>query len=290
MSLALIPLAGKILGVVAGHAAYDAAKGAISRPAPNVPARPLYPSPPTNASGFGDLSPWNYPVFHTLDASEVYVVRLRVTGAALSDGKDLLLFVKALGVAQTLGFDIRGVTAWQDPGDDPSSWWVDVVCTVSGWEGNPIPFLGNDAGSIAQKIQNDSGLRAAFPSLQVDSARSLWGELTGPAGSIDFWKSQPLLWDHTLPGPKCGALIGGCGGPTNTWATPPSGSVVHGKADDGPMAQPWLVSGQVPIVTDDTSKGYALGTPHVIGLLAIAGLAAGGYYYFYGRQHGRARR
>jgi hypothetical protein len=234
--------------------------------------------------GLGDVSAWNYPTFHTLDANEVYVVRLKCTGLPLSDGKDLLLFVRALGITQTLGFDIRGAAAWQDVGADQNSWWIDLVATVPGWEGNPIPLLGNDAASIAAKIQNDPTLRQAFPSLQIDQSASLWGELTGPAQSIDFWKSQPLLWDHTLPGPKCVALIGGCGGPTNTFPSPPASSIVKGKADDGAMATPFPVSGSVPITTPDTQKGYALGDLHVAGVLAIAGALGLGYYYYYGRK------
>lgn len=35
---------------------------------------------PGGLNGFGDISAWNYPTFHTLDANEVYVVRLRCTG------------------------------------------------------------------------------------------------------------------------------------------------------------------------------------------------------------------
>jgi hypothetical protein len=244
----------------------------------------------TRQAQLGDVSAWNYPAFHTLDASEVYVVRLKCSGLPLSAGQDLLLFVRALGVNQTLGFDIRGAAAWQDPGAASDAWWIDLVATVPAWEGNPIPFLGNDAASIASKIQNDPTLRQTFPNLQIDQAASLWGELTGPAQSIDFWKSQPLLWDHTLPGPKCVALIGGCGGPTNTFASPPASSIVKGKADDGALATPFPVTGTVPITTPDaTTKGYALGDIHVIGAIAaVAGVLGLGYYYYYGRKgHGR---
>ena len=243
---------------------------------------------------FGDVSAWNYPTFHTLDANEIYVVRLKCTGLPLADGGALLLFVRALGVNQTLGFDIRGAAAWQDPGAPSTSWWIDIVCTVSGWEGNPIPFLGNDAASIAAKIQNDPTLRQSFPSLQIDQSASLWGELTGPAQAIDFWKSQPLLWDHNLPGPKCVAVVGGCGGPTNTFANPPASSIVKGKADDGALAIPFAVTTVPPIVTPGANNNYALGTTRLvevlaaIGVVAIAGAVGLGYYYYSGKKgHGR---
>jgi hypothetical protein len=234
--------------------------------------------------GLGDVSVWNYPALHVLTASGVYVVRLKCTGLPLADGGALLLFVRAVGLAQNMGFDVRGAAAWQDPGADATTWWIDVICTVTSWK---MPSSTTDsAAQIADSVGRDPTLRASFPNLSIDPSASLWGELTGPPQSVDFWKSQPILWDHTLPGPKCAALFGGCGGPTNTFAAPPASSIVKGKADDGAMAIPFAVTAPVPVVTPGASSGSSLATIGVLGALGIAGLFAVGYYYLGQKGHG----
>jgi hypothetical protein len=100
-----------------------------------------------------------------------------------------------------------------------------------------------------------------FPSLLISEPQ--FRQLTGPADAVDHWRSQPLLWDH---------LLGGDGGPTDTFAQPAEYSIVLGTADDGKRAQPWKV--KPPGLGPNGEKkppGPATNAVLLLGAVAIGG-------------------
>ena len=127
---------------------------------------------------------------------------------------------------------------------------------------------------MAAKIEADPGMRGSFPAFKI--VGQLFGQLTLPANAIDHWRSQPILWDSHL-GPAS------TGGPTDTFAKPADFSIVHGKADDGALAVPWLVK-QSPLTPGGTQPG-GTSSLAVVGLVLAAGLI--GYLVVKGQEKRR---
>ncbi len=211
--------------------------------------------------GFGTIDPTRLLTF----ASDVYVLRLKVRGAVLTDPSQALAFAKAAGQGQNLGLDVRGVALWKAPGMTEDQWMVDVVETVTSG-GVIVPFVGDNASAMATKVAANADLRARFPKIAVDTASALWGTLSEPVDAIDWWRRQPMLWDH--------ALADG-GGPTDTFANPAEYSVVLGKADDGAKARPWK-RGEVPVApprADESGSGWGWLAALGLGAVVIGGVA-----------------
>ncbi len=187
-------------------------------------------------STFGTVDSWESSI-HVVNESDVIVLRMRISGARLSEPSDALLFVRAAGQGQNWGMDVRGV-AVSDVASSTDQ-MVDVVFTKSdagllGWSPAVMLGMADDAASMAKNVAADEAIQQAFPKLSI--ASSQLGPLTGPADAIDHWRSQPVVWDHLLAGPK------GRGGPTDTFAQPAEYTVVKGTADDGKRAQSWKTS------------------------------------------------
>lgn len=215
--------------------------------------------------GLGTVDVWEYVwALHNLREADVMVLRLQVAGARLSDPSDALLFVRAAGQGQNWGMDVRGVAVSDAAAADQKM--VDIVFTKgdAGLLGfGPIIGIHDDAASMAAQIAADDALRQNSPNLQIVS--SAIGLLSGPADAIDHWRSQPIVWDHLLSGPK------GRGGPTDTFAQPADYTVVKGTADDGKRAVPWKAS-----VLDLGKKKLESLTDTQKGLIAV-GAAVGGF-------------
>lgn len=211
--------------------------------------------------GVGEVDPWNWMIAHTLNTNEVYVLRLPCVNLPLKDGGDLLLFARAAGQGQNLELDVRAVGAV----GQGSTWSIDVVMT-SHFNGLvPGPVGADDAQDMAAAVSADEQLRAAFPSLVIDAEKTIFGELTGPKDAIDTWLSQPLLWDHALPGPKKR------GGPTTTFAKPVDLSTFHGQADLGRAATPWRVTSP-PIAPHDRGDEASNAGWYILGGVAVVGV------------------
>jgi hypothetical protein len=206
-------------------------------------------------AAFGTVDPWDHVWAHALAASDVFVLRLRVSGVKLRDASDALLFARAAGQGQNLALDVRGIAAWKTPDMADDQWMIDVILTTATLRAAVL--WADDAPAMATKVAADETLRSAYPKLTIVSA--VFGQLTDPADAVDHWRSQGLLWDHALPGPK------NLGGPTDLMATPADYSVVKGQADDGKRAMPW-VTAKTP-----------LGPPGGPGMstAAVAGLGVG---------------
>jgi hypothetical protein len=204
------------------------------------------------ALALGDVDAWDHVWVHSLAPADVFVLRLGVTGAELRSPSDALLFARAAGQGQNLALDVRGVAVWQ-AGDVTM---VDVVLTTPALRVGVL--WADDAQAMGGKVAADETLRRVFPNLHVASV--VFGQLTGPADAIDHWRSQPMLWDHSLPGPK------NLGGPTDSMAVPGQYNVVKGKADDGSHAAPWVET-KPPL-------GPAPGAP-ASGTMLLAGLGVG---------------
>jgi hypothetical protein len=183
--------------------------------------------------GLGTVDVWEYVwALHSVSATDVMVLRLQVANARLDDPSDALLFVRAAGQGQNWGMDVRGVAVSAIAGSADKQ--VDIVFTKgdAGFLGfGPIVGLHDDAAAMAKQIATDEVLRQVSPNITISAAAI--GPLTGPADALDHWRSQPIVWDHLLSGPK------GRGGPTDTFAQPADYTVVKGTADDGKRAVPW---------------------------------------------------
>jgi len=186
-----------------------------------------------------DVDAWDHVWAHSLGTGDVFVLRLRATGVTLRDPSDALLFARAAGQGQNLALDVRGVAVWRTPEMAADETMVDIVMTTSALRVGVL--WADDADAMAKKVAGDATLRRAFPKLLISSA--VFGQLTAPAEAIDHWRSQPLLWDHALPGPQ------NLGGPTDAMSAPADYNVVQGKADDGARAVPWK-SGKPPLGPD----------------------------------------
>ena len=214
---------------------------------------------------FGTLDEWTKPSLHSFLPSDVFVLRLGLTGLPLRDARDVLPLLRAAGRGQNLHLDVRGAAVWQDPGAAPDVWHADLVFTTAM---ALLPFAPlmpgfvDDGLDMAKKIQADPGMAGSFPGWKVVS--QLFGQLTLPADAIDHWRSQPILWDHAL-GPA------GQGGPSDTFAKPADFSIVRGKADDGARAVPWKIA-QPPLTPPGPSGSSTL--------LLLAGLALAGLIGF----------
>jgi hypothetical protein len=181
--------------------------------------------------GLGDVDPWEYVWAHALTTDAVYVLRLRVTGVALRDPTDALLFARAAGQGQNLALDVRGVAVSQPRGAASDEYVVDIIFTTSALR---VAVLWADgAADMARKIAADPDLRARYPGVSI--AGPVFGALAAPAEAIDHWRAQPVLWDHAISGPRQ------LGGPTDSFAQPADYNVVKGKADDGSRAVPWVI-------------------------------------------------
>jgi len=210
----------------------------------------------------GEVDAWTVMPAHTFDSDEVYVLRAVYTGVALTRGEDLLLFARAGGQGQNHDLDVRAVGAWQPPGAPADTWGVDIVFTYAGPKAIAIPFVGDNASSMAKNVVADEDLRAAFPSIALTAEEPVFGRLSAPADAIDTWRAQPLLWDHNLSGKK------GRGGPTATFAKPTDLSLFHGRADEGRAVTPWKVT--------TTPVGPQTGTGWGTTLWLLAGLGLAG--------------
>lgn len=183
--------------------------------------------PRARRPGLGEVDPWTIMSGHLWSPSEVYVLRLVVVGAPIEDTADALVFVKAAGQDQNLRLDVRGLAV--SPVGGGARQQVDVICTVR--EGGlAIPFVSDDAASIAAQIAADPDVRRAWPGISVVSA--VFGRLTAPPAALDHWQAQSLLWSTAFPGER------GRGGPTDAFAMPAPLALVKGKAEDGKTATP----------------------------------------------------
>jgi len=230
-------------------------------------------------AALGTVDPWQYMSAHLWSTADVYVLRLAVKHAPLTDPTDALLFVRAAGQGQNLRMDVRGVAVLTQPASKEDEATVDIVMSISdtgltmfGWQipGFSVPFVADDAASMARQVAKDEALRARFPGFEITS--SVFGQLTAPPQALDHWRAQPLLWDHSFTGAKMR------GGPTDTFATPATYSIVRGKADDGAQAVPWKI-GVPPIGPNGNGKKPGGGDNTVwwivgLGVLGLVGLKA----------------
>jgi hypothetical protein len=208
------------------------------------------------AAAFGTVDPWDHVWAHALGTSDVFVLRLRVSGVKLRDPSDALLFARAAGQGQNLALDVRGIAVWKTADMSADQWMVDVVMTTSALRAAVL--WADSAEQMGVKVAADESLRSAFPTLAIQSV--VFGQLTDPADSVDHWRSQGMLWDHALPGPK------NLGGPTDLMAKPTDYSVVKGQADDGKRTLPWTTP-TVPLGPGDK--------PPSMSTAAVAGLGVG---------------
>lgn len=216
----------------------------------------------TQPPALGELSEWSVMSGHTLDNDEVYVLRLTCEGLPLREGSDLLLFARAAGQGQNLELGVRAVGAWKAPGMGENAWMIDVVmASVDPNKRLPTPLVSDDAAAMAKQVAADSEVKQNFPSLVIKNA--VFGELVAPSDAVDAWRSQALLWDPGISGPKSR------GGPTATFEQPVERSLFKGKADDGRNATSWGVTDGKKKPQDRPGIGagwYALG-----GLVLVAG-------------------
>lgn len=218
---------------------------------------------PPRRRAFGTVDEWTNPSMHSYLPADVFVLRLSVVGLPLRDARDVLPLLRAIGKGQNLHLDVRGAALSQDPGAPPDAWHADLVLTTPMALFPLAPLLPgtvDDGASMAQKVEADPGLRGSFPAFKV--VGSLFGQLTAPPNAIDHWRSQPILWDSHL-GPA------GTGGPTDTFAKPADFSIVHGKADDGALATPWLVK-QSPLTPPGPPGPGGSSSLAVVGLVVLA--------------------
>lgn len=203
-------------------------------------------------AGLGETSGWAQFI---VSPEEVYIWRAHLHGAKLVAPDQALLFVRAVGKGQNQNLDVRGIALDRQSDTD---WSVDVVLTSSE---NVLGLIPRNADGVAQQVLLDPAVRQVFPQLSISEPQ--FRQLTGPKAAIDHWRSQALLWDH---------LLGGDGGPTDTFAQPAEYSIVKGTADDGKLAQPWVVApaGLGP-GGEKKPPGSTENTVLLLGLAAIGG-------------------
>lgn len=178
-------------------------------------------------ASFGDINPWTVMSAHLWDPQEVYVLRLKTRNAKIRSPEDLLVFVKAIGQSQNLQLDVSGAGTWQASGMPESESMLDLVFTTTEGGVN-IPFVADDAKSMAAKLQAHADVRRVFPDFIVTEQQ--FGPIVSPKDAIDHWRGEPILWNHLLNDKK--------GGPTDSFAKPADYNLVRGKADDGARATP----------------------------------------------------
>ncbi len=207
-------------------------------------------------SGLGETSKW---LGLLASPSEVYLFRFSAKNANPKSPLDLLAFVRAVGQVNLFQtkLDIRGVTMWDD-GSSPDAHTFDVVATSP--EGG-LSLVLPSASGILNSVSSDPNVQALFPGIVLSDPSLL--ELIGPSDAIDHWRSQPILWDHSL---SSGA---GVGGPTDTFASPAEYSIAIGKADDGKRAKPWTVGQKKPAAPG--------GSNTLLWILGIGAVSAVGY-------------
>lgn len=181
-------------------------------------------------NAFGDTSTW---LGIIASKTEVYVFRAVAANLNPKSPLDLLEIVRALGQAPSFQttIDIRAIAMWQDGGDQG----IDVIFTTPS---GGLAFIVPSAMGFADSIVGDAGVQKVLPGLTLATPQLL--VLTGPQDAITHWRSQPLLWDSSLPGPT------NHGGPTDTYSSPAEYSIVLGRADDGARTKPWIVGKQMP--------------------------------------------
>lgn len=201
----------------------------------------------------GDTEHWEF----AGSPGYVYVWRTRAD-AVVDHPDDARLFARAVGQAaaqnQPFAIDVRGVVVHND------HHVVDVVFTVPS-----AIILWNEAGAraIERSVMADTSVRARWPSLELSDSEGLY--VTAPAAAIDFWRSQPVLWDSTL---------GSRGGPTQAFADQ-HGLYVGTAADEWQSLKPMVSVPGVPVPAQPPSAGSPA-TPLVwiIGTALVVWLAS----------------
>jgi hypothetical protein len=173
-------------------------------------------------NGIGDLDAWSCMSCHLWSSGDVYIFRTVATGVSLKEASDLLQFVKAFGRDQNLRIDVRGAGAWKN---SDGSTVIDIVGTVQS-AGISIPFMADDATSIAKKMSQDKDLMSSFPSMRLSNPA--FGTIAKPNDAIDHWLSLPVMWT-------------GEGLPTASFSQPHEYNLFLGKADDGSKVIPWKI-------------------------------------------------
>lgn len=188
--------------------------------------------------GFGDVSAW-WGLYQS--SKDVYLYRFEATNIPEEGGRprspvDLMDFVSAVGRAQSRNLDIRAVTAWKHPSAGTGQFTIDVVATSV----YTLPTTTWNEPDLLQVIKNDPDVGIHFPGIGL--ANGGWHQITSPEGTIDFWRSRPVLWDHSLT-----SNTGGHGGPTAAFGLPPEYAVTSGRADDPVSALRNLAPGKLPV-------------------------------------------
>jgi hypothetical protein len=200
--------------------------------------------------GLGDTADW----WRTYASpSEVYVWRVKVTGFGLASPDDPLALLRAASRSPNLLLDARGVCVSVD---SEGSGTLDVVFTIREYALNAnILALWPDAEDVAAAVLADDSAQARFPKLGL--AEPEWLQLTGPAASVDFWRSAPILWDRQL-GPSWQ------GGPTQAFAD--RDGVYIGAADAGPGLTAWK-TGKPPVGSHKKGNGQSWVPLAAVGVL-----------------------
>lgn len=223
-------------------------------------------------------------------SAEVYVYRFEASGipigtdGAPADPIDLLDFASVVGRNQLRSLDIRGVGVMKVNGQPLDQWTIDVVATGS-FTGAilPQPFEPN----MNAALQDDAGVRARYPNIKI--LNGSWYEMSSPQASVDFWRSQPVVWDHLLTSGQ-----GGRGGPTSSFARPAAYSIFYGSSDLGGNVKS-LQPKEVPLGSKPSSDG-GIALPSLSknmglsGAEVILGLAVLGIIVWVNRDGKRPRR
>lgn len=198
----------------------------------------------------GDVSTW-WGLYQS--PSDVYLYRFLASGIREEGGRpknplDLLDFVSAVGRAQSRNLDVRAVTAWKPDGSPNGQFMIDVVCTSV----YALPTTTWNEPDLLQVIKNDAAVVAHFPELAVSGGG--WYQIASPQNTIEFWRARPVLWDHALT-----TKLGGHGGATSAFGTPPDHSVAWGRADDQVTSIRSLVPPRAPTFPPGPTPGGPAG-------------------------------
>lgn len=190
-------------------------------------------------AGLGTLDVLDIPsrlgVPYLLTTDKVYVLRFSLDGVPIVRREQALNVIRAAGQALNSGadiraYDVRAVVIGPCDQGDPCVQKIDAIVTVP----IPVPTLplvGKTPADIAKALEQRLG--AVWPRASVPAAQ--FGELSGPAQAVGFWRAQPVLWDHNLTSP------GGTGGPTGAFdhiADRLDAGISVGTADDGGLSRP----------------------------------------------------
>jgi hypothetical protein len=184
--------------------------------------------------GFGDTTSWGHLYGN---ADEVYLLRVHANVLPAS-ADDLLLFLRAFGLAQNFGLNLRGAAVQPDGADGA---WIDIVGTTA----SRVSWWRTVSDVVASMLQ-DSNLRGRYSELALDQADTL--QLTGPPAAVDFWRSRVVLWDLSLGSNPCGpddSCAPGAGGPTQAYAS--RLNLYSGQADVSQQLVPLSGSGSTPL-------------------------------------------